>query len=243
MKRYSLRWCLFLAILLSLILTYQNPTSSHVTTGGSLTSGNTNQLPVDPRVALANVHNVSRAPRRSDLARGLPRASLPVAEVPVTILNGQSVPTSQPYQDSLVIDSARWSSYINPDWSNVEFTYSNGTPIPAWIETNATNTAASTLVWLRLDGIPAYGALTVYMQFFPSTESLLSVSGPIGEAPSLSPTYGGSDDGNLVFNFYDNFAGNALSSSWTLGSGAAGYVSVNNGLTAAPDVLTSKVDS
>ena len=42
----------------------------------------------------------------------------------------------------------------------------------------------------------------------------MSTSGPIGEAPSLSPSYGQYDNGALVFNTYANFGGPSLPSGW-----------------------------
>ncbi|MCL5675389.1 MAG: hypothetical protein M1611_02130, partial [Candidatus Marsarchaeota archaeon] len=61
--------------------------------------------------------------------------------------------------------------------------------------------------------------------------NLLSGSGTsgIGEAPQLSPSYAEYDDGNSVFNFYDNFAGTTLSSKWVAGA-SGGIYTVNNGL-------------
>jgi len=66
--------------------------------------------------------------------------------------------------------------------------------------------------------------------------NLLSNSGTsgIGEAPQLSSTYAQYDNGASVFNFYDNFAGTSLNTSWSsyaMSGGAIGTITVNNGLT------------
>jgi len=68
------------------------------------------------------------------------------------------------------------------------------------------------------------------MGFAAPNYSFLSASGPTGEAPQLSPTYGQYDDGNLVFNFYDNFAGTSLNpNKWVVVASGLNYT-VDNGL-------------
>jgi hypothetical protein len=64
------------------------------------------------------------------------------------------------------------------------------------------------------------------MDFFPTGDNVLN---PVntGEAPTLSSTYGGYDNGANAFNFYDNFKGKILSSAWIVPSGS-NYI-VNNG--------------
>jgi len=51
-----------------------------------------------------------------------------------------------------------------------------------------------------------------------------------GIAPYLTSTYAQYDNGENVFNFYDNFAGTTLSSKWITGVNGGSYT-VNNGLT------------
>lgn len=152
-----------------------------------------------------------------------------VEETPITITNSQSAPTPSPFQEQLTIDSATFARYINSNWSNVEFRLSSGGLIPAWIESGATNTSTSTVVWLRLASIPALGTVQVGMDFAPTTCFLLSSAGPIGEAPQLSATYAAFDDGATVFDFYDDFAGTTVSSGYVVVSGPT--ITQNNGLT------------
>ncbi|MGC8580666.1 MAG: hypothetical protein ACP5MB_11535, partial [bacterium] len=112
----------------------------------------------------------------------------------------------------------------NGTFANFEFTYTNGTVIPAWIEAN--NSGVLT-IWLNITNTTTQ----VELDIFNSTTNTLSSSGTtgIGEAPQLSSTYAQYDDGASVFNFYDNFAGTSLNTSkWTVGTVTA---SVNNGLT------------
>jgi hypothetical protein len=62
-----------------------------------------------------------------------------------------------------------------------------------------------------------------YSQYYPY----------VGEAPTLSSTYGQYDNGNYVFLFYDNFAGTSLNTSkWSSFTGSSGAnITVNNGIT------------
>ena len=146
---------------------------------------------------------------------------LPVTHyVPITLSNAQSYATPGPFQQMLVINSNNYETYINSDWSNVEFTTGpggTGNPVQAWIETNASNTATHTIVWVNLSSaIWAYGQDKIYLDFMPSNNKVISPAGPTGEAPTLSASYGQYDNGGKVFEFYDNFAGTSLNpSNWT----------------------------
>ena len=151
--------------------------------------------------------------------------------VPITIDNSQSTQTGT-YQQLLAVDSLQYSAYINSNWTNVRFQYTNGTSIPAWIEGNASNTSGNTPVWLRLYSIPAGTSETIYMLIDSKSSFDLSPTGPTGEAPQLSSSYGKFDNGASVFVFYDNFAGTTLSATnWQSPIGSQGSVSVNNGAT------------
>jgi len=105
------------------------------------------------------------------------------------------------------IDSDAYASYEQSGLQNVEFTTApnaQGTVLDAWIESNASNTATDTVYWVKLpNGIPASSSITIYMNFMPN--SVMSSSGPTGEAPQLSSTYGQYDDGASVFSLYSNF--------------------------------------
>ena len=81
-----------------------------------------------------------------------------------------------------------------------------------------------------MGSIPASSSITVYMGFAPVSVNLFNTVNT-GEAPQLSSAYAEYDDGNNVFNFYDNFAGTSLDSKW--GSTGALTYSVNNGLNIA----------
>ncbi len=160
--------------------------------------------------------------------------------VPITLVNRGPAATPSPFQIMLGVNSSDYKQYIKSGWSNIEFTTkpkANGTPLYAWVESNATNTSKNTVVFVKIpSSIAQGGTLNIYMNFLPS--GLLSASGPTGEAPQIGcagtwpvvgcSTYAKYDDGASVFNFYDNFAGQVLSSLWNTPKGMA--YSVDNAL-------------
>ncbi len=155
-----------------------------------------------------------------------------IYQVPINIDNTQTSATPNPFQQMVNISISTFSSYIydNNTSANFEFYYSNGTVIPAWIESVSGTTIT---VWLKLYSIPASTTITIYLGFASKSTNLLSSSGTtgIGEAPQLSKTYAQYDDGASVFNNYWNFAGTTLPSGWRVVSGTAGTdYKINNGL-------------
>ncbi|MGA2800715.1 MAG: hypothetical protein ABSE71_05325, partial [Candidatus Micrarchaeaceae archaeon] len=159
-------------------------------------------------------------------------ATTTVYYVPIVLTNSQASPTPSPFQQMITINSQSYSAYINSNWNNVEFTTgpdATGTVLQAWVESGASNGAASTVVWVNLPySIAASGTNTINMDFMGG--SVMSAAGPTGEAPQLSGTYAQYDNGASVFNFYDDFVGTSLSSKWTLVSGTAGTdYKINNG--------------
>ena len=158
-----------------------------------------------------------------------------VYSVPLTLTNGQAGATPAPFQQMLTINSQAYQSYINSGWTNVEFTSGNyaagtpGTTYNAWVESNPSNAVTNTIVWIKLpSSIAGNSQTTIYMDFMSS--NVMSASGPTGEAPQLSASYGQYDNGNVVFSFYDNFNGVSLNGAWTTTKNG-GTVTVNNGIT------------
>lgn len=100
----------------------------------------------------------------------------------------------------------------------------SGSAINAWVESYPQNTATNTVVWVTLpSSIASGGTLTIYMNFMSSSQ--FSSSGPLGEAPQFSSTYGQYDDGGIMgFNAYTGFEGTTFASPWAASAG-----SVNNG--------------
>ncbi len=124
------------------------------------------------------------------------------------------------FQEPVFIDSSAHSDLINSNWTNgLAYYTANGTPVHAWIESNATNTATSTLLWLRVASIPSDGSTNISIDFGPKSSFDLSASGYMGESPELSARYGQFDNGATVFNFYDGFEAAALSGQWSGGAG------------------------
>ncbi|MGC8730254.1 MAG: hypothetical protein ACP5RP_02650 [Candidatus Micrarchaeia archaeon] len=131
-----------------------------------------------------------------------------------------------------------YTSYMtyNGNFANFEYFYANGTIIPAWIESNASNTLT---IWAKVSNtiFPNTGSATatntIYLGFANKTTNLLSSSGTtgIGEAPQLSSTYAQYDDGASVFNFYDNFKGTTLNTTKWVAAVNGGSITVNNGVT------------
>jgi hypothetical protein len=140
--------------------------------------------------------------------------------VNITIANGQANATGQ-YDQLVDVNSQLYNPYINQNWTNVRFTYQNGTAIPAWIESNATWNSPRTAVWLRLNSIGGSSSVVIRMAFTYTFLNLLNPKGSIGEAPQLSSVYGQYDNGALVFpKFYDNFTTSAGFTGWGISHGA-----------------------
>ncbi len=158
--------------------------------------------------------------------------------IPLTIKNSQSTATSSPFQQEVVVDSANYQQYEASNLQNVEFFYPNGTIIDSWLESGNSNTATSSVYWLRLSGIPASSSITVYMGFASKSSNLFNNTND-GEAPQLSSTYAEYDDGANVFNYYENFAGTSLPSGWTSGAVSGSTITVDNGLTISGDGSSS----
>jgi hypothetical protein len=132
-----------------------------------------------------------------------------IYKVPITISNNESIPTLAPFQEMLVVNSSAYSLFEAGNLQNVEFYYQNGTLIPSWLESGNASTS-NTIYWLNLEhGIPANSNLKIYMGFASIPTSLFDGK-VVGEAPTLSPTYGEFDNGQTIFPFYTNFNGTAM---------------------------------
>lgn len=151
----------------------------------------------------------------------------PDLDVRVNVTNSQATGTGT-YQQMVTVNSSRYAGYANANFSNVAWFYANGTQIYSWIESNNSNASAHTVVWLRLFNIAATTTVTIHMDVFAKAAYFRSEYGPSGIAPQLSATYGFSDDGATVFNFYDDFRGGALLPHWN-GLTSCG-ATVSNGL-------------
>jgi hypothetical protein len=158
----------------------------------------------------------------------------------LTLINTQPVATPSPFQQMISITNG------DPFWTyiarnsnlgqNVEFTYSNGSVIPSWLESYTINNATW---WIKISGLSANSNMTIYIKIYSSSTNLFN-NKTTGEAPQLSSTYGEYDDGANVFNVYTNFASSSSISgftAYTAGGGSASFsngASFNTGTSASP---------
>ena len=151
-----------------------------------------------------------------------------VSYVNITIGSWANV-SSQYVQQMINITESSFTNYINypsdNSTANFEYTYENGTVIPAWIESNNSGVITT---WLNITNTTTQVELDFLSQS-TNTLSNSSTSG-IGEAPQLSASYAQYDDGASVFTNYWNFDGTTLPSAFKSVVGTDGSVSVKNGL-------------
>lgn len=179
-------------------------------------------------------------------ARGNRQAARPLSQtnsLNLVIANGQNVSTSGQYQQMIVFESSLFREVENSNLSNIEFAYTNGTVIPSWIESGASNTAVQTVYWLKLNNIGAESSIAIRMVFAPLSTNFFNKTGLTGEAPQLSPSYGQYDNGAQVFDYYVNFAGTSFPSTmyyaYNDSYGASNYVIINNGMTIATSDIST----
>ena len=149
--------------------------------------------------------------------------------MPLTFTNYQDVATATPFQQILQINSSKYARMEASNLDNIEFIYQNGTVIPSWLESGASNSSDSSVYWLKLNGIPANGYKEVYMVFANPSRNMFNRI-DVGEAPQLSSAYAEYDDGASVFNNYWNFNGTTMPSGFTEYTDGGGIASVHNGL-------------
>ncbi len=159
--------------------------------------------------------------------------------ITLTITDTTSSAVPSGFQQMFSINPSTFAQNgLNANMSNIEFTTGvggSGIPVNAWIESGASNTATSSIIWLKLpDGITSNGGTeTLYMNFLSNNNPI--TSGVTGYAPELwcasgcfQTGYAEYDNGANVFNKYDNFVGTSLSSLWV----PTGITyTVNNGIT------------
>ena len=72
----------------------------------------------------------------------------PLESIPITLYNTQNFATAQPFQQEVTVNSSQYLQYEANNISNIQFSYSNGTVIPSWLESGniATFNGASSYV-------------------------------------------------------------------------------------------------
>ncbi len=140
--------------------------------------------------------------------------------VPITLSNEQTSAVSGGTPVQLDLPWSAYSSYLDNPVNNVLFFDWSGNSLNAWIESGTASSSTST-VWVKLNssGIAPLSSITIYMGFYATGTNHLSSSGPFGEAPQLSTTYGQYDDGSTVFSAY--FNGNTPTADFSVHSGLA----------------------
>jgi YD repeat-containing protein len=162
--------------------------------------------------------------------------------VPITLTNSQTSAVASGTQVLLNVNWNNYGSRLASNLQNAEFTDSNGNPLYAWCESSCSSSLTTSNVWVKLDqSIPASQNIIIYLEI-NSLSANNFAGGFWGECPTCSPYYAQYDNGAKVFNFYDNFVGTSLSSSWT--ESGLTYL-VNDGFSATgapgsiPELITS----
>jgi hypothetical protein len=144
--------------------------------------------------------------------------------VPITLTNGQSAATPNPFQQKVTWSPSAYSAYEASDLGNIRFCADSAcaTQLYSWLESCAASCgtgAASATAWVQLTSSIAGsgGTLTIYMVFQPTSTEFDGVYW--GEAPDLSATYGQYDNGANVFSAY--FNGNTAISGFSVYGGYA----------------------
>ncbi|MCL5420612.1 MAG: hypothetical protein M1284_02565 [Candidatus Parvarchaeota archaeon] len=140
---------------------------------------------------------------------------------PLNISNSQSTAAPANFSQMINWNYTSYKGYINLTkghfFQNVEFFNStSGTVIDSWLESN---TSTNAIFWIKLPkGIPVNTTLKDVAIGFASNTTNLFNTNTVGEAPTLSATYGEYDNGKNVFNYYFN---GSSDSGWTT-AGTAG---------------------
>ncbi len=137
------------------------------------------------------------------------------------------------YQQQINMNSNTYSTYLASNISNLNFQDGGGNILTSWLESGETNTSTSSIYYIKM---PNTTLVSFYAVFY-NTNAISKDNAVTGCEPKYTATYAQYDNGANIFNFYDNFAGTALSTNYSsLNSG--GSYSVNNGLTISVSNVT-----
>ncbi|MGC8669568.1 MAG: hypothetical protein ACP5TL_00220 [Candidatus Micrarchaeia archaeon] len=150
--------------------------------------------------------------------------------IPIIITNSQKSAAPAHFQQMLRFDPSNFSSCERPDLGNIRFYYKN-TELYSWCESNCTSASkGNAIFWVKLPvAVPSGKNITIDMTFLPYQVDYDGVFA--GEAPQLSSKYAEYDNGANIFNFYDDFRGDALSGKWVYNANLNGTLVINNGMT------------
>lgn len=132
--------------------------------------------------------------------------------VPIT-LNTTNFTIPSGAQIPIDINWFKYNSIETSNLSNVMILNSSYIPLYAWIQNNATSTATSSNVWVKLrEGITYQSSQLIYLVFMPKNVNNFDPIGYWGEAPQLSSRYGVNNNIQMVMNpgligqIYTNFS-------------------------------------
>jgi hypothetical protein len=173
----------------------------------------------------------------------------------ITIVNTQSIPTPSPFQQDIgicngsvyiglsfaYIDDVTLFNEINPNGQNVYFTTNNGSApnIYSWYEGQLSyNGVTCDVWWIKLpNGIPANSKITIYMHIGNSSDNYYQQYYPYVGAPIQILGTSQYDNGQSIFNYYQNFGGlNSLPTGWTYIYSNQNSVSFSTKYTIIPSV-------
>lgn len=150
----------------------------------------------------------------------------------IKLHNPASVSSPSPNIISLSVNSSSYSSYEASNLQNVEFFDSSGTVLSSFLVSVNSNTENNTIYLVSAPVIAAGSSVTIYIGFVAISTNLFTSTGPVSEAPQLSPVYGQYANGAMFTGGFQDFSGNSLPSGWQT-AGNPSYV-VNNGITVYP---------
>jgi len=151
---------------------------------------------------------------------------------PILISNTQNIPTPSPFQQDIAIcngsinignnfayiNNVTLFNEINSNGSNVYFVNSSGNMLYSWYAGRLINGSTYCDVWwINIsNGIPANSNITIYMYIGPNSVNYYSQYYPYVGAPIQVLGTSQYDNGQDVFNYYQNFGNlSSLPSGWT----------------------------
>ncbi len=168
----------------------------------------------------------------SGQSAALPTPVLDIAPgyIPITLDQGGNQ-INYMFQQNVTFSPSQYNSHESPDLGNIRFyagAPSISNALTSWCQSGCTNDSSNAEFWIKMPTGETPGE-QIYMYFEPNTT--YEYDGVYaGEAPQLSSTYAQYDNGQSIFDFYDNFAGQytySNDSGTTTGTPVPGFFAVN----------------
>ena len=172
----------------------------------------------------------------------------------LSIQNTQTTATTANTQIMITYNALAYQSYLAANMMNIEaYNSVSGAIIPMWLEGNIANenvgvglSANTVTLWLKLPDAIAASTTdnNIYFGYFPTTSQEWGTN--YGAAPQLfcasgcpTTSYAQADNGNVVFNVYDNFSGTTCNAARWKCSAA---FTVNNGISLTSGSIYSLIE-